>query len=58
MKSGDIVVWQLGQGASCPDSLPNFVSWVGDWQQIEVEADDNNSGGFEFNDPLGGIRVE
>ena len=44
MKSGDIVVWQLGQGTSCPEDLPIFVSWVGDWQQIEVEADGNNSG--------------
>lgn len=57
-KFGSVVVWQLGQGISCPENLPNFVSWVGDWQQIEVEADDNNSSGFEFNDPFGGIRVE
>ena len=58
MRSGDIVVWQLGQGTSCPDTTPNFAAWVGDWQRIEVEADDNNSGGFEFNAPFDGIRVE
>lgn len=57
-KFGSVVVWQLEQGISCPEDLPIFVSWVGDWQQIEVEADDNNSSGFEFNDPFGGIRVE
>ena len=37
MRSGDIVVWQLGDGTRCPDSLPDFVAWVGGWQQIEVE---------------------
>ena len=37
-KFGGIVVWQLGQGESnCPEDLPMFASWVGDWQQIEVE---------------------
>ena len=34
---GSVVVWQPGQGASCPEDLPSFVSWVGDWQQMEIE---------------------
>ena len=59
-KFGAILTYQSDSGL-LPEWIEenkDFVSWVGDWQQIEVEADDNNSGGFEFNDPLGGIRVE
>ena len=36
MKSGDIVTWQPEKSIS-PEGSLNFVQWVGDWQQIEIE---------------------
>lgn len=57
MKSGDIVTHQKGRTPD-PTQSKNFVGWVCGWQEVDVEVEGNNPNGFEFTNPLGGIRVE